>query len=469
MASIYLFFQNNIIAVYFVYGLVFFMMGFAIALQNYKLSSLILARSFNYLAAFGIIHGLSEWGHVFIPIMGSYSSSRTIAALNFIEISLIGFSFFFLLYFGLKLCIDTVGMPERLLWMPCIAVTLWFFIFIVLPNFNGALNVDHSYLLGDITSRYLFALPGSLLSAYAIMKQKDDLQSLNQPQVLRYLRWTAVMFVLYALFAGLVVPRANFFPASWLNIQNLFQLTSIPVAVYRAVICSVIAYFVIRLTYIFSYEYTQQLADAREGYAVLQERQRIRRDLHDGILQGIYAAGLSLESAEHMVATAPSKAREILVRETKHLDQINNEIRQYIMGVRQASFNEQSLTEILMGMIEEFKLRKNIPVEIIINEQEHEQLDVIQKENIYLIIRELLSNIIRHSSAQSISISLVFCPEHLKLVISDDGIGFPVQKQHSGLQNIMERVESISGEIEFKSFKGKGTTVTLTVPYHGRK
>jgi signal transduction histidine kinase len=469
MGSFYLFFQFNIIVVYFVYGLVFFMMGFAIALQNDKPSSLILARSFNYLAAFGIIHGLSEWGHVFIPIMETYSSNQTLAVLYFIETNLIGFSFFFLFYFGLKLCIDTLDLKEHLLWIPRIAVTLWFFIFILSPHLTGAADVNHWYLLGDITSRYAFALPGSLLSAYGILKQKDDLLSLEQPQIIRHLRWTAAMFVLYALFAGLIVPKATFFPANWLNIQNLFQLTGFPVAVYRAVICTVIAYFVIRLTAVFSYEYSQQLADAREEHAVLRERQRIRRDLHDGILQEIYAAGLSFESAQHIMATEPEKAREIISRETKHLDQINNEIRQYIMDIRQSSFHEQSLNAILLGMIEEFKVRRNIPVDIIIHDQKHEQLDVTQKENIYLIIQELLSNIIRHSRAKSASLSLAFYPEHLKLVVSDDGIGFVIPNQRSGLQNVMERAESISADIEIQSFKNKGTTVTLTVPHHNSK
>jgi signal transduction histidine kinase len=462
---IYQFFQTHIILVYFIYGLVFFMMGFAISLQNDKPSSLILGRSFKYLAAFGFVHGLSEWGYVFIPIMENYSSPRTIASLYFIEISLIGFSFLFLFYFGLKLCTDTLDLPEPLLWLPRLAGPLWFIAFILSPHLLRADNIPHWYLLGDITSRYFFAFPGSLLSAYAIWKQQDELSVLEQPRVIRDLRRAAYMFVLYAFFAGAIVPQAPFIPADRLNIQNLFRYTGIPVAVYRAAICTVIAYHVIRLTAVFSYEYQLELADAREDYAVLKERQRIRRALHDGILQQIYAIGLSLQSAEHALDEEPARAREILARESKHLDRVNREIRRYIMDVGQTSFREKTLHDIVLGMADDFNNRSPVPLQVSINTQAPEHLDDTQKENIYLIIQELLSNIARHSRATSASLALNFTPEGLTLVISDNGQGFTVKKKRSGLQNILERAQIIPADIDIDSRRNRGTTVTLTLNY----
>jgi signal transduction histidine kinase len=461
---IYQFFQAHIIIVYFIYGLVFFMMGFAISLQNDKPSTLILSGSFNYLAAFGIIHGLSEWGHVFIPVMETYSSRQTMASLNFIEINLIGFSFVLLLYFGLKLCIDTLNLPERLLWLPRLAAPLWFLIFILRPHLTSASDTYYWYLMGDITSRYAFALPGSLLSAYALWKQQADLADLHQPIILRDIRLASYMFVLYAIFAGAIVPRAAFFPASHVNIQKLFLLTGIPVAVYRAAICTVIAYYIIRITSVFNYEYQQQLADARENFAVLKERQRFRRDIHDGILQKIYAVGLSLDSAQHLIDRQPEKVREILARETVNLDAVNRDIRQYITGVGQTSFRERTLREIILGMAENFKRHSSIPLRVTLSSESPDMLDDIQKENIFLIIQELLSNIARHSKARSAAIMLTDEPGCLKLVISDTGTGFSPNKQRSGLQNVLERAENISADIDIQSRKHRGTTVTITIP-----
>lgn len=464
MGLVYNFFTANIIIVYFIYGLVFFLMGFAIAIKNDKPSLLRISQSFNYLAAFGIIHGISEWGHVFIPIMESYSSEPTIAALYFIEISLIGFSFVFLLYFGLKLFVDTLSLSRHILWLPRIFAILWFSIFIIVPNITGSGNISHWYLLGDIFSRYLFALPGTILSAVAFWKQQDDLSSLDQPQVLRHLRWTSAMFLLYALFAGLIVPQAPFYPASAVNIQNLFRLTGIPVAVYRAGICSVIAYLVIRLTAIFNFEDRKNLAETQQEYAVLKERQRIRRDLHDGILQSIYAVGLNLEAARQLAATDPQKADETIARENIRLDQINREIRNYIMDIQQASYGEKQLKEIILGMVEEFKQNCNLTVELTIMDSHHECLHHEQKRHLHLIVQELLSNIIKHSKATKATLSLKFYAQHLELVVADDGIGFPPEKQLSGLQNVMERAGQLTADIDIYSERGQGARITLKVP-----
>ena len=465
MEPIYIFFQTHIIIVYFIYGLVFFMMGFAIALQREKSSSLILARSFNYLAAFGIIHGLSEWGHVFIPIMELYSSELTINTLYFIEVNLIGISFVLLLLFGIKLCIDTFGFPAKIIWVPRIGGIAWILVFTLYPYLAQRDDLGHWYLLGDVFSRYAFAFPGSLLSAYAFWHQQGDLSSLEQPHMLRHAKRVSSLFILYALFAGLIVPQAPLFPASWLNIQNLFRFTGIPVAVYRAVICSLIAYFVIRLTAIFNIESIKQLSEARQDFAVMRERQRIRRDLHDGILQSIFAVGLGLESAKHVALRNPQQAVDMITMESKRLDSINHEIRHYIMDIQQTSYRDKSLKEIVLGAVEEFKLRSGMQVDLHLKDSHHEKFDFIHKEQLYLIVQELLSNIIKHSQAGKVSVSLLFFPNHLALEIADNGVGMPTQKLRSGLQNILERAESINADVVIESERNQGTTVQIKAPY----
>lgn len=463
--AIYSFFQTHIILVYFIYGLVFFMMGFAIALQRDKSSSLILARSFNYLAAFGIIHGLSEWGHVFIPLMESYSSEFTLSILYFIEVNLIGISFVFLLLFGLKLCIDTFDFPAKIIWIPRIAGIAWVLVFTLNPFLTLRDDLSHWYLLGDVFSRYAFALPGSILSAYAFWHQQGDLSWLEQPHMLRHAKHVSLLFMLYALFAGLIVPQAPLFPATWLNIQNLFRFTGIPVAVYRAAICSLIAYFVIRLTAIFNIENIKQLSEARQDFAVMRERQRIRRDLHDGILQSIYAVGLGLESAKHVALRNPQQAVDMIARESERLDHINHEIRQYVMDIQQTSYQDKSLKEIILGAVEEFKLRSGLQVGLNLKDSHHERFDSMQKEHIYLIAKELLSNIIKHSKASKASVSLLFFPNHLEFEIADNGVGMPTQKLRSGLQNILERADSINADVVFESERNQGTTVRIKAPY----
>src|SRR5690606_8675213 len=94
------FFEANMIVVMFGYGLVFFLMGFAITMQSRHESRLTLARSLPLLGTFGILHGIAEWGHVFIPIQSLYLSEGIIALLRGLATTLLALAFVALFSFG---------------------------------------------------------------------------------------------------------------------------------------------------------------------------------------------------------------------------------------------------------------------------------------------------------------------------------------------------------------------------------
>src|SRR5512136_635564 len=97
------FFTVNQEIIYFVYGLTFFIMGLAIALQSRHSSQLELARSLNWLAAFGFLHGFHEWGDLFIPLQSEYLASGVIQVLHYFHLILLSTSFICLYGFGLAL------------------------------------------------------------------------------------------------------------------------------------------------------------------------------------------------------------------------------------------------------------------------------------------------------------------------------------------------------------------------------
>ncbi|HEX6387510.1 MAG TPA: hypothetical protein VF177_22810, partial [Anaerolineae bacterium] len=97
------FFELNNTLVLFVYGQVFFVMGLAIALQSRHRSRLELARSLGWLAAFGLVHGLHEWGHIFIPIQAVYVDTTILRLLQVLHVLLLALSFGFLSQFGVEL------------------------------------------------------------------------------------------------------------------------------------------------------------------------------------------------------------------------------------------------------------------------------------------------------------------------------------------------------------------------------
>ena len=103
MDAVRYFFELNQDPVFFVYGLVFFVLGLAIALQSRRHSRLDLARSMGWLAAFGLAHGLHEWGDIFIPIQATYLDTAVIRVLQVLQVILLALSFGFLLQFGIEL------------------------------------------------------------------------------------------------------------------------------------------------------------------------------------------------------------------------------------------------------------------------------------------------------------------------------------------------------------------------------
>src|SRR5690625_4222423 len=119
MAILREFFSTNQIIVVFGYGLVYFLLGFALTLQSRRPSELTVARALPLLGSFGILHGVAEWGHVFIPIQATYMSADNIILLWAVHGTLLAVAFTFLFQFGLRLVAE--GMPQRFQQLPMLA------------------------------------------------------------------------------------------------------------------------------------------------------------------------------------------------------------------------------------------------------------------------------------------------------------------------------------------------------------
>src|SRR5690606_38122877 len=111
MSTLREFFSTNEIVVVFGYGLVFFLLGFALTLQSRRPSELTVARALRLLGTFGTLHGTAEWGHVFIPFQATYMSAEIIVLLWAVHCTLLAESFTFLMQFGLRLVAE--GLPRR--------------------------------------------------------------------------------------------------------------------------------------------------------------------------------------------------------------------------------------------------------------------------------------------------------------------------------------------------------------------
>jgi signal transduction histidine kinase len=276
-----------------VYDQVFFVLALAIALQSWRHSRLALARNLQWLAAFGLTHALYEWGDVFIPFQEQYMPRPLIDFLRSLQAILLAISFACLFQFGVEMLRPLPGRQRWLRLLPSIVLLIW-----VGWSFGPALaiatDLPQWHVTTMIIARYGIGFPGALLAAYGLWRQAREIATTIQLlQVRRTLCVAALALGGYSVLGGLVVLPGPFFPASRLNTTQVENLILIPMPVFRGVLGLVLTVAIIRSLEAFRVELDRRLAAMEEAQVLATERERIGREIHDGTLQTIYAAGPS--------------------------------------------------------------------------------------------------------------------------------------------------------------------------------
>ncbi len=463
------FFQTNRVIVYFIYGEAFFILGLAIALQSRKHSQLALAKRLWLLAVFGLVHAVYEWGTVFIPIQQTYLPTEVISVLRVLQLLLGAGSFFALFQFGASLLVTGPGARTWLAALPGCALLLWMSIMLVAET-RFKVSLDQLLLDGDVIARYMLAVPGSLAAAWGLWRQAEQVLGMDLPRISNYFRGAAYAFVAYALFSG-IVPKADFFPASVLNYDGVDQAVGIPVPVFRAILGGAIAYLIIHGSEIFDIETDRLLEEVAQARAVAADRERIGRELHDGIIQSLYAAGLILEDASLSIGEDPSRAKARIGDVIGALNRTIGDIRRYILDLRGGT-DSGDLQSNLGEMVRAFRLDTLIDAEFQVRGTPESVLTRDKGANLLTIAREALTNVSKHAHATRVDVILSYLPDELKLDIQDNGTGFSPNGdgfkaragEHQGVRNMKERALLMGARLDIQSDPKHGTRVQLVVP-----
>lgn len=210
------------------------------------------------------------------------------------------------------------------------------------------------------------------------------------------------------------------------------------------------------------YEQIQQLR-------VLQERERIGMDLHDGVIQSIYAVGLNLELVQALLAEGDNaSATERVTSAISSLNATMRDIRAYILGLRPLRFDKEDLIISLKRLITEFKVNTLINVEFSADELAEQHLTADRRLALCHIAQEALSNTARHGRATHVDVQLTANEGAVVLVLMDNGHGFDLasapRRPGHGLVNMRERAHTWGGEIAIQSSIGAGTLVRVSFP-----
>ncbi len=288
------FFELNQPVIQFLYALTFFVMGLATALQSRSSSRLELARSLAWLAAFGILFSLYEWGELFVPVSEAQVNMIGARLLHSIHLLLLSVSFACLMEFGLAL-LGPILKRRWLEWIPAgfLVVDLFVATF-VLPTYASDFQTWHN--MANALARYLIGFPGGLLAAYGLREQAMRLITpLQAENIVENLRAAGISLALFAFFGGLIPPPVPYFPGNFLNSVTFEANFGPPPLVFLSVIGLTLAVSIIRGLEIFDVE-TERRIEAMEQQQILaSERDRIARELHDGAIQTVYTAGLLVE------------------------------------------------------------------------------------------------------------------------------------------------------------------------------
>ncbi len=216
-----------------------------------------------------------------------------------------------------------------------------------------------------------------------------------------------------------------------------------------------------------------RLHERLERLAVFDERERISKDLHDGIIQSLYAIGLSLEDVPDLM---PDDREEAVTRVDRAIDSINlaiTDLRNFIFGLRPESMERQTLLGGLATVADEVRLNAMIDVELQADAAAVPDLPVARRAELLQIAREALSNMARHSRATQATILVEPVDSDLRLTISDNGRGFdPTQARsstHQGLANMRARARDLGGTLTIQSGPGQGTRIIVRVPTRGSR
>ena len=206
----------------------------------------------------------------------------------------------------------------------------------------------------------------------------------------------------------------------------------------------------------------EKLFERSKELAVVEERNRLARDLHDSAKQKAFAA-LAQLGAVNASMNGPRARHHLLEAETL-VAEVIQELTFLIQEMYPAALMENGLAATVREYVFEWASRNDIQADMAIDAPHRLELKVEQA--VYRVIQESLANVARHSRARHVQVELRYNHEHLDVLIADDGCGFDLDSQATGvgIRSIRGRIQSIGGQVTFESESGCGTRVRLVIP-----
>ena len=485
-------FSQNIIVVYFFYGLSFFVMGLAILLEFGHSSKLDFARALGLLIGFGLIHGSHEWLEMFLLIRDQISGPFTASWILPVRLIALAASFLFLIAFGARLI---SGVENRRLYIAMLStITAIWVIGLLGVLFNQSTSQTRA-IAADVYTRYALAIPGAILVVWGLILQRRKFIKIGMPSIGRDVLLAAIAFGLYGMVGQLFASPSIIFPSEYLNSEVFLRWFGFPVQVFRAATAIMAAIFIIRSLRAFEVESDQRINELRDAQIAEQqrldalreellhrtviaqesERQRIARELHDGTGQTLTALGMGLRGMSEMISTNRTRAIEQANQLEKLATDGVEELQLMVSGLHPPQLDDLGLLAALRWYADDISNRFGI----IINISSHGIKPLLSSDVravVFRIAQEAITNVVRHANASKIDVQLDYSDNNIYLRVEDDGQGFntdvvlkkkPGKPSAWGLMGMVERASLVGGACNIISHPGQGTLIEMNVPIIG--
>ena len=206
-------------------------------------------------------------------------------------------------------------------------------------------------------------------------------------------------------------------------------------------------------------------ATERQLLALVEDRERIAKELHDGVIQSLFAVGMTLQATQARADQADA-VRSRLDAAIESIDAAIRDLRNYIFGLRPGLLADRQLDPALRELARDFEERTGVVMVVDVDPAMASHF-ASSAADLVQIAREGLSNVARHAQATTCKLSLLRQQEHAVLEIDDDGQGFDAREVPAagqGLRNIRERARALGGDVVLESTPGEGTTLQVRLP-----
>ena len=306
----------------------------------------------------------------------------------------------------------------------------------------------------------IFGLTAGLFISFFYTASRRVLSSFkvyNEHLLLRIIHSYITCTLAFSLVASIITLSPwSFFPSLKIALH-----TSMGVGIIGAMICFAFEYLAIK-------DERLRLEQENKELAVVEERNRIARELHDSVSQSLFGISLNLNTLGLIIQDQPERAKALIEQVKEMVGEAQTEMRLMIYELQPVILQEKGFFETLETLCELFRTRYHLAITCLLSGDES-KVDTQTQVSLYRVIQEALHNVVKHAQATKVKVTLIIQDRgRISAMIEDNGQGLDEGQikgnDHFGLVGMKERISALKGDFLLNSVIGKGTTITLQIP-----